>query len=351
MTRSRSYIATPPGATIKEQLEDRGMTQKEFASRMEMSEKHISRLINGEVQLTSDMAYRLEMVLGLPARFWSNLEAIYREKLVKAEAENALDADAELARKFPYNEMAKNGWVAETRDPKEKAINLRKFFEVVRLHMLSNNQLLPGIACRRVSITEKADYALIAWAQKAKLDARNISTTPINVDRLVEKLPIIRAMTTKLPEVFCEELISLLANCGIALVFLPHMGGSFLHGATFYDKNKIVVGLTVRGKDADKFWFSLFHELGHIILGHLNLENGATGTEEEAANEFAKEQLIPKAMFEQFVGNAVFTREALIEFANTIKIDPGIVVGRLQKEGYIDFKWYNDLKTKYMLSA
>lgn len=69
MMRSRSYIATPPGATIKEQLEDRGMSQKEFASRMDMSEKHISRLINGEVQLTPEVAYRLEMVLGLPANF------------------------------------------------------------------------------------------------------------------------------------------------------------------------------------------------------------------------------------------------------------------------------------------
>ena len=93
MARSRSYIATPPGATIKEQLEDRGMSQKEFASRMGMSEKHISHLINGDVQLTSDVAYRLEMVLGLPAKFWNNLEAIYREKLAKVEAENALDAD------------------------------------------------------------------------------------------------------------------------------------------------------------------------------------------------------------------------------------------------------------------
>ena len=64
MMRSRSYIATPPGATIKEQLKDRGMSQKEFASRMDMSEKHISRLINGEVQLTHEVAYRLEMVLG-----------------------------------------------------------------------------------------------------------------------------------------------------------------------------------------------------------------------------------------------------------------------------------------------
>ena len=78
MVRSRSYIATPPGATIKEQLNDRGMSQKEFAARMDMSEKHISKLINGDVQLTPETAVKLEMVLGVPAKFWNNLEAIYR---------------------------------------------------------------------------------------------------------------------------------------------------------------------------------------------------------------------------------------------------------------------------------
>ena len=83
MIRSRICIAIPPGATIKEQLKDRGMSQKEFASRMGMSEKHISHLIHGDVQLTPDVAYKLEMVLGVPAKFWNNLEAIYREKLVK----------------------------------------------------------------------------------------------------------------------------------------------------------------------------------------------------------------------------------------------------------------------------
>ena len=62
MVRSRSYIATPPGATIKEQLNDREMSQKEFAARMDMSEKHISKLINGEVKLTPEVAVRLEMV-------------------------------------------------------------------------------------------------------------------------------------------------------------------------------------------------------------------------------------------------------------------------------------------------
>ena len=95
--RSQSYIATPPGASIREQLKDRGMSQKEFAARMDLSEKHVSKLINGDVKLTPDVAIRLETVLGVPAKFWNNLEAIYREKLLKVEAENAMDEDEALA--------------------------------------------------------------------------------------------------------------------------------------------------------------------------------------------------------------------------------------------------------------
>ena len=97
MVKSRSYIATPPGATIREQLRDRGMSQKEFAARMDLSEMHVSQLINGEVQLTPDVAARLETVLGVPAKFWNNLEAIYREKLLKVEAENSMDEDDVIA--------------------------------------------------------------------------------------------------------------------------------------------------------------------------------------------------------------------------------------------------------------
>ena len=122
MVRSRSYIATPPGATIKEQLNDRGMSQKEFAARMDMSEKHISKLINGDVQLTPEVAVRLEMVLGVPAKFWNNLEAVYREKIIKVEAENDMDADEALAKQLPYNEMAKFGWVPETRVSQKRVI-------------------------------------------------------------------------------------------------------------------------------------------------------------------------------------------------------------------------------------
>ena len=341
--------ASPPGATINEQLENRGVSQKEFADRMDMSEKHISHLINGDVRLTIDVANKLEMVLGLPAKFWNNLEAIYRDKLAKVKIENAMDKDIEIMRLFPYREMANNNWVENTVIKKERVYALRKFFEVVDLSKMLEKNLTPQIACRRQAITEKADYALLAWAQKAKMEARKQDVLPINLERLNALLPSIRLMTMKSPDVFCDYLIEELSKCGISIIFLPHIGGSFLHGATFYDKNKIVIGLTVRGKDADKFWFSLFHELGHILLGHLN-QNGTTDEDEKAADEFAKNELISENDFQHFVIEKNFSRSSIIKFSKQINIAPGIVVGRLQKEGYIKFSWHNELKEKYSIS-
>ena len=350
MVRSKSYIATPPGATIKEQLIDRGMSQKEFAARMNMSEKHISKLINGEVQLTPDCAVRLEMVLGVYAKFWNNLEAVYREKLIKVEAENSMEQDEEIARQFPYSEMAKYGWVPVTRNIKEKVINLRKYFGVVELSLLGNRQIT-RIACRRLAVTEKSDLALMAWAQRAKVIARGMEAKPINVKRLTGKLDEIRNMTLMTPEQFCPKLNFLLSECGVALVFLPHLSGSFLHGATFLDGNKIVLGLTARGSDADKFWFSLFHELGHIILGHIGNADGTSEQDEDAANEWAKDQLIPADAFINFREKRVFSIDAVNAFAKLIHIAPGIVVGRLQSEGEIKHNMLNELKEHYVIAG
>lgn len=350
MVRSSSYIATPPGATIREQLNDRDMSQKEFAARMDLSEKHISKLINGEVQLTQEVALRLEMVLGVPAKFWNNLEAIYREKLIKVKAENTMKSDEVLAKQLPYNEMAKLGWIPTTKVLKEKIVNLRKYFEVVDLSLLENNQIT-RIACRRLAVTEKSDLALLAWTQEAKLKSRFVKTGPIDIDGLVKLIPQIRAMTIMKPNDFCPRLKSRLAKVGVALIFLPHLKGSFLQGASFVDGGKLVVGMTARGKDADKFWFSLFHELAHIILGHINQINGTTEDDEVAADLWAKDILISNNDFEEFTSTNCFSDSNIRAFAKTQEIAPGIVVGRLQKEGYIRHSMLNYLKEHYEISV
>lgn len=348
MTRSRTYIATPPGATIKEQLVDRGMSQKEFSCRMDMSEKHISRLINGEVQLTPDVALRLEVVLGIEASFWTKLESIYREKLARVNAENSMDEDEEIARILPYGEMASFEWVPKTKNNKEKVIHLRRYFEVVSLTSINNNSIAK-IACRRLATTEKSDLTLLAWAQEARIKSREIDTEPIDIKELTNRIVEIRNMTTQTPNVFCPQLKSLLSDCGIALVFLPHLKGSFLQGASFYEGNKIVLGLTVRGKDADIFWFSLFHELAHIVLGHIGKIDGTTSDDELQANKWARDVLIPETEINEFVKHRDYSCKSILHFSTELGIAPGIVVGRLQNDGIVKHSVLNDLKEHYAI--
>ena len=225
-------------------------------------------------------------------------------------------------------------------------VELRKFFEVVRLTLLNEDRLAPGIAYRRQKETAESEYALLAWAQKAKIDARGITTGKINVGKLEECIPKLREFTSMDPADFQPALVSMLVECGIATVFLPHLEHAFLNGATFYDGSKIVLALTLRGADADKFWFSLFHELAHVINGHIGRTTGTTEEEERAADAFARDTLIPPESYAQLaVGNK--TCSSVMSFANEIGIAPGIVVGRLQKDGYLPYSQLNSLKVRY----
>lgn len=346
---SKQTIAIPTGETVREQLKDRGMTQKEFAVRMGMSEKHISHLLNGRVELTSNAALRLESVLGIPASYWLNLEAIYREKLARVEEEAGLEEDAVLVSKFPYNEMAKLGWIPSTRRKMDRVRNLRSFFGVARLSSLEE-LCLPGVVFRTTGSSDTNDYRLACWAQKARREARTRQTGYVDIDHFTTLIPEVREMTILRPEEFCERLVAMFADCGVALVFLPHIGGSFLHGASFGDGAHIVMGLTVRGRDADRFWFSLFHEMYHIIYGHIYEICDNHPTWESEADRFAADILIPPDKFRMFLERGCFTKGCIVEFAAAISVDPGIVVGRLQKENMIPFSRHNDLKTKYEVS-
>ena len=113
------------------------------------------------------------------------------------------------------------------------------------------------------------------------------------------------------------------------------------------------MGLTVRGKDADKFWFSFFHELAHIILGHIGKPEGTTDEDEDEANLYATNALIPEYYYDQIlsiVEQRKINKTDIISFADTIGVAPGIVLGRLQKEGYVDYSYFHDLKIHYSIS-
>lgn len=82
-TQYRPTSVSPPGETLLDMLEERGMTQADLAQRLERSTKNISEIVNGKAPITSELALALEQTLGAPARFWIAREAIYREWLAR----------------------------------------------------------------------------------------------------------------------------------------------------------------------------------------------------------------------------------------------------------------------------
>lgn len=341
---SKSYIAIPPGESIREQLDIRYMSQKEFALRMSMSEKHVSNLLNGKVSLTNEVANRLERVLGVPARFWNRLESLYREDLRKVEAENLADKEINFIDSFPYKDMVKAHMVKKASNHVEKHVNLCQFFEVANLSVLDDKRIWP-IACRQLGDTDKAMRAKLVVAQYAKLHARNISVDTYKKDKIDKALHRLKQYTKYESFDFFEEIQTLLARCGIALVLVPHIPGSFLQGVSFIDESskKIVVGITLRQKRADVFWFTLYHELVHIMEGHLDRIEGLYRDDESIADTVASNWLIDSAAYHVFTNQSQLSIQEIREFADTQEVGVSLVIGRLQKDkiiGYNQFTTY-----------
>lgn len=354
MKISTTYAAVPPGETIKEQLEIRNMSQKEFALRMGFTEKHISKLLNGDTSLTPNTAIKLESVLGVPASYWSRLEASYREKLLKVEEENSLEEELKIAKQFPYQTMQKLTWVpkvisSKTEIPKEKLFNLRKFFEVSSLKLLQKHEL-SRYACRRLVITDKSDISLMVFAQKVKLESRKYKANTIKISSIEKSIKDIRELTLLTPEIFINKLKQILYNCGIIFILLPHIQESHLNGISFIDGKKVIIGVSDIGKYADIFWFSIFHEMAHIIFNDIYKQDGTTQEDEIRADNWAKDNLIPIDDFNRFIHENKFEEKNILEFSNDIKIHPGIVLGRLQKECFVEQNRFNYLKQRFIIN-
>jgi len=118
--------------------------------------------------------------------------------------------------------------------------------------------------------------------------------------------------------------------------------------------DKALIILSLRHTSDDHFWFTFFHEAGHILLHSkkqvfIDEAKQSLDAEEEEANQFADNQLTPKSQLKKFLQRGVFTAAAIKDFANQVDVSPGIVVGKLQHEGFIEIKNHNKLKRKFIL--
>ena len=359
ITEYKESIAFHPGYYLSEILEDMGITQAEFATRLGTNTKTLSYLINGQTNITNDLAKKLSIMLGTSEELWLNLQNVYDQKLIEIEKEKDFDKQQAVARLIDYSYFIKVAGLPKAKSINEKIENLCGYLKVADLRIMLKPDFLVNCRTGISEVNEKNIVNSRAWVQTAINCSQKIETDKYDAEKLKSHLSEIRDMTVKEPEEFIPRMNQIFAECGVAFVLLPSLKNSGVNGAVkWVNENRVVLAKNNRRLDADIFWFSLFHEIKHVLQRKIKTtfisysENEMISKNEaleEDADNFATNYLIPPAALRKFAPTKYTSDEEIIRFANSIGIHPGIVAGRLQHEGIIPQNRCSKLKVKYVI--
>lgn len=347
MTATPNYIVTT-GDFIAEWMETIGINAAELARRLGVTPKHVSELLNGKAPLTARLALSLEAVTGVPARIWNQYEAGYREDLARLAAKDDLAGQYEEAKSFPLKYLRDLKII--TASPSDRAGTVRELLSFLGVASISAWRMTwahGSVAYRRAAVSRDDAPKLAIWLTLADRQARATRPAPYDKAALQALLPHLRSLTVgDDPAAAVEEATRLLHGVGVALCIVPAVPGLGIYGATRWVDGVPIVQLSLLRKTDDQLWFTLFHELGHVLLHgddkQLHLGGEASAAEEEA-NNFASDLLIPA----EYKGRLPTGRNlgAVRELAAELGVAPSIVLGRAQRMTG-DFAWGSGLKRR-----
>lgn len=345
-----------PGDTIADILEERSLPQAEFARLIGHTLPQTHGLLEGREPITNDLATKLEEVLGASATFWINREAQYRQDVARLRGRDSSTARADWLNELPIKDMIKFGWMSPASASLEaKETACLGFFDVPNVSAWRDayRAALEMAAFRTSTSFDSHPGAVAAWLRQGAIEASSIACKSWDAEAFRKALAKIRSLTwKKSPAVFLPKLREYCAACGVAVVIVRAPAGCRASGATrFLSPSKALLLLSFRYLSDDHFWFTFFHEAGHLLLhgkSALFLEgaNMVTTKQEEEANNFAADTLIPPEHRAPLLTLPRDGRE-VIKFARTVGVSPGIVVGQLQHLGRFQRNQLNALKRRF----
>lgn len=334
-----SPVVIHPGEILADFLEDYNLTQVELAERLGITKKTVNEIVVGTNPVTHDTAYKLAKVFNASADFWINLQTRYESNLARLEAKTRIEEDVvqfadnkdvkETYRQLVQYNLVKNyAWISK--NFQTIFYELQKYFGVDSLSFLPN---LNQAAFRKYKQNVN-EYSLAAWLRLGEKKAFETETAPFNEKKLRESLPQIRSFSLLSPEEYLPKLEKVLAECGVVLVCAPNFKNTSAQGAIEWlspDKAMVILKSVKQGED--RFWFNLFHELGHLLLHskketYVDFDKDGNRTKEESeANEFAQKNLVPN--LDKFIGSYNDLESVIDGIAKRVGVAKSIVAGQI----------------------
>ncbi|TAG31362.1 MAG: addiction module antidote protein, HigA family [Sphingobacteriia bacterium] len=344
-----------PGYFIKEQMEYRSWTQEDLSEVIGMTTKHVNKILQDKQPITLDTAKILAEVFETSPQYWLNLDANYRLWLNHQRSEKEIEADVKglIYERMPVKDMLTKGWLKPFKTAKELKQQVLNFWDWTTLDFsIIDKNYLPYFTRKSEAYNQfNASYA-ITWYRKATIEAAKIKVSKYDkkkLEKLYENIFSYSVMENGV-NIFIEEL----AKAGVIFFVLPHLQKTYLDGAAFFlDKNPVIL-YTGRYRRIDNFWFTVAHEIAHVLL-HLNkdltfvldnLRDGELNNMEDEANELASSKLKHEEILTYLNPYLNYlTTSRVEECAATYNIHPAIIIGKLAHEksiSYANQSLYND---------
>lgn len=334
----KDTIAFHPGYYIKELIEDSGLTQEDFARRLDTTPKNLSYLVRGEQSLSIDIAMKLSRMLGTTVAYWLNLQKSYDTLIAEFKSDEELVAEKQIFEHIDYHYFRDNFGLPDLpRKVDEQIKRVREFLNVATLNVLKDKNLAVSFRSTSDDLSISNIVNANVMVQIAVNRALRVQAPAYDKKKFQQAVQYALTLTTKHKE-FLPLLKEAFEEAGVIFVVLPNMKNSGINGATKKVGHNVMLMVNDRRAYSDTFWFTLFHEIGHIINGDYGITFSCQREgQEDAADMYAQNMLIPAEQYEQFVKNGMYTEQAIRQFANEISRDPGIVLGRLQNDGKVAY--------------
>lgn len=346
-------IAFHPGYYVEELVENSGLSQEDFAKRLNTTPKNLSDLINAKQNLSTDMAEKLSRMTGTSIQYWLNLQAAYDALIAEEKSREELEKEREVFRSINYQYFRKYfNLPAYPRQIDKQIEETRKYLRISSLTIFTKRDSITNFRNKSEELNEKNIICTNIMVQIAMNKVLDTEAPRFNRDAFRKAVDYARTITRD-HDGFYQKLYDRFLKAGVVFTVLPNMPGSKTNGAVRRVGHKMMLMVNDRRKSSDVFWFTLFHEIGHIMNNDygVSLETDEKNTE-NMADQYAEDQLIAPEQYQKYISQGIFTVSSVSAFAEEINRDPGIIVGRLQNDGYVrhDDKRMNSLKTEYDFS-
>lgn len=342
-----------PGDSLLGLMQRRNVAPRQLAATLEGGMEVLRGLLAGSVPVDCGTARSLAAEVGGTADFWLKRQASYERALDRA-VQVISDTELEewLAR-VPAPGGRARGRLSEARKRDELRRRLA-FFSVNNMRAWNARYgCLRSVTQFRTSLSFLSDEGAVSlWLRQGELEAALVSARAWNPAVLHQKLDEFRKLSQiGRPARFLPKLKELCAEAGVALVVVRAPAGCRASGATrLVVPNKAMILLSFRFRADDQFWFSFFHEVGHLLLHEAQTfvddEETVQDDLEREANEFASSCIIPadrQAEFERLKPD----RDAIVRFSVSVGIAPGLTVGQMQHRRMIGHERLNMLKRRW----